>query len=698
VVPNSHFNQYTANLGARINVSKRITADVAVSYVKFSRKNSPSLGDDNNASFGKGILYSWPRSYQGLERELNFNADSTRHDYNGNYPFSFTPRHLWWNTYNQNTYLNRNKLIGSFALEYAVTDWLNITARTGIDQTNNEFETRNNPIDVFGVEEGLYGREIDQNIVYNHEFLATATKENLFAEGFNLSWSVGGAAWHRHQYGLNVTTDQWVNPWLFAFSNYNGLDQNRIPVPQEIRFDKKINSLFSFLNLSYDNAIFLELSGRNDWSSALPLENNSYFYPSASLSYILSDHLKLDRLKVDFLKLRLSYAKAANDTDPFLLDFVYNISTFNGNQTASLPNVRPPAELRPQQADSYEAGMTLGLFDNRIDLDLTYYYIQSFDQILESPVPTSSGVSSIRINNGVLENEGWEGRITVNVLERSRSYLKMGLNFTRNRNRVLSLGDGAEQLEIAEIWGDFGPKIMVREGENYGTIYGYDYVRHEGSGQPILNEAGTHYEITQTHVPVGNSAPDALMGYTIEGRWRDFTFSALVDAKIGGDVYAGSYVIGLQTGQSPETLWERDGNGLPYTDPDGNVRNVGVVLPGVYADGTPNDKVVHHYYKYLPNAGGWGKIITTPGILDNTWARLREVALSYQFPANFLQKSRVFEGLNLSLVGRDLMYLYTSLPDNVNPEGTGGAGNAQGLEWASFPSMRSLSVRIGARF
>ncbi len=698
VVPNSHFDQYTANIGGQINISEKIQADIAVSYIKFHRKNSPSLGDDNNASFGKGILYSWPRSYKGLEQQLNFNPDSTRHDYGGNYPFSFTPQNLWWNTYNQNTYLDRNKLIGSVGLRYDVTDWLNLTARTGVDQTNNEFETRNNPIDAFGIREALYSREIDQNVVYNHEFLATASQNNLFIEGFHASLSVGGAAWHRHQYGLNVTSDQWVNPWLFAFSNFSGLDQTRIPVPQEIRFDKKINSLYSFLNLSYDNAIFLEISGRNDWSSSLPLDNNSYFYPSASLSYVLSDHVNLDLLKIEFLKLRFAYAKAANDTDPFLLDFIYNIGTFNGNQTASLPSTRPPSELRPQQADSYEAGITTSLLNGRIDLDVSYYQIQSFDQILESPVPTSSGVSAIRINNGVLENQGFEGRINFLLLSGVNGYFKMGLNASRNINRVVSLGDGAEQLEIAEIWGDFGPKIMVREGENYGTIYGYDFIRHEESGQPILNEAGTHYEVTTTHVPVGNSAPKFLAGYSLEGRYKNVTFSALADAKIGGDVYAGSYVIGLQTGQSPETLLERDGNGLPYTDPDGVTRNVGVILPGVQPDGSPNEQVVHYYYKYLPNAGGWGKILTTPGILENTWVKLREVAVSYQFSDPLIQKTKIFQNITLSLVGRDLFYLYASLPDNVNPEGTGGSGNAQGLEWASFPSMRSTSVRIAVRF
>lgn len=698
VVPNSNFDQYTANIGSRLNISKKLQAEIALSYVKFHRKNSPSLGDDNNASFGKGILYSWPRSYKGLEKELNFNPDGSRYNYDGNYPFTFTPAHLWWNTYNQNTYLDRNKFIGSIGLDFQLTNWLSINGRTGIDFTNNEFETKNNPINAFGIEEALYAHELDKNVVYNNELLITATKENLFSGFLNASFSVGGARWYRDQYGFNATANQWVNPWLFAFANYSGEDENNIPIANELRYEKKINSVYSFLNLSLANSVFLELSGRNDWSSSLPVENNSYFYPSASLSYILSDHLNLNKAGVSFLKLRAAYAKTASDTDPYQLDFVYDIGTFNGNQAAGLPDVRPPDELRPQQADSYEMGVSLGLFDNLFDIDFTYYFIESFDQILESPVPTSSGVSAIRINNGILQNQGFECSINYNAYASVNGFLKVGLNFSHNYNEVVSLGDGADILELADIWGDFGPKIMVREGEQYGTIYGYDYVRHEASGEPILNEAGTHYLVTENLVPVGNAAPKLLGGLRLEGRYKNFTFSALADARIGGDIYAGSYVIGLQTGQSPETLSERDGNGLPYEDPDGNVRNVGVILPGVYEDGSPNNKVVHYYYKYLPNAGGWGKILTTPGILENTWVKMREVSLTYNFSKAAVSKLRIFQDLNLSLVGRDLFYFYSSIPDNINPEGSNGAGNAQGLEWASYPSMRSVSFRISAKF
>ncbi len=692
VIPNSNFNQYTVNLGSNLNVSDKITADIAISYVNYSRKNSPSLGDDNNASFGKGILYSWPRSYKGLEKDINILPIGTRNNYGGNYPFSFSPPHLWWNAYHQNTYLNRDKIIGSLALNYDPTNWLKVTGRIGMDMNTNQFEKRFDPIDLSGVGEGLYANELVRDQVLNNEFLITAYKDKFLDGPIGVKFSVGGTQWSRSQYGIKAETNRWENPWLFSFNNFEEVLSTNLP--QEIRYDKKINSLYAFLNLSYENYLFLELSGRNDWSSALPIDNNSYFYPSASLSFIASEAFDIKNKWISFLKLRGAWAQTASDTDPFQVNFIYNTNTFAGNQTATYPNVIPPVALRPQQANSFELGTTIGFFEDKINLDLTYYQISSFDQILDSPVPTSSGAAEIRINNGVLENKGFEGIISATVFQRKGFYIETGLNFSRNRNFVKSLGDGAKFLELANIWGLNGPAIAVQEGDEYGTIYGYDYVRHEGTGQPILNDEGTHYQVSANRVPIGNSSPKLIGGWNMRMGWKGFTLSTLIDAKIGGDVYAGSYVIGQQTGQSPSTLLEREGGGLPYTDPDGNVRNVGVILPGVYADGTPNDKIVHYYFKYLPNAGGWGPFLSSPGVLENSWVKMREIALSYKFSDKLLDKMKIFQSMTASVVGRDLFYIYSSLPDRINPEGNNGAGNAQGLEWASYPGMRSISLRL----
>jgi len=696
VIPNSNFQQYTFNIGSELKISERLSSTIGVSYINFNRKNSPSLGDDNNSSFGKGILYSWPRSYKGLEEELNFNEDGSRNTYGGNYPFTFTPNNLWWNTYNQNTFLTRNKMIGSIGLSLQATDWLVATSRIGMDFNLNEFEKRFNPFNTGGVDGALYENELDRNYVVNADFLITAYKDQIFDSPFDVSLSFGGNKWTRNQYGIKASNSEWENPWLFSFNNFAGSSPEQLPIAQEVRYNKKINSLYSFLNVDFKDYLFLELSGRNDWSSSLPVENNSYFYPSASLSFVFSEKFVLPEF-ISFGKLRASYAQTASDTDPFLLDFVFNTGTFNGQQTASLPGTKPPLGLRPQQAFSYEAGVTLGLFDDRVNADFSYYYIESFDQILDSPTPNSSGVSQIRINNGTLENYGFELGIKAYVMQWNGGFLNTGLNLARNRNFVTSLGDGAEFLEIGNIWGDFGPKIMVREGEEYGTIYGFDYVYHE-NGEPILNDEGTHYQITENIVPIGNSSPDVIGGWTMEAKFKNFRISSLIDGKFGGDIYAGSYAIGLQTGQSPQTLVERDGGGLPYVDPSGQESNIGVVLPGVLADGSVNDNVVHYYYKYLPNAGGWGKVLTTQGILKNNWIKMRELSLSYDFSSEQIARLKFFQSLNIALVGRDLFYFYSSIPDNINPEGGSGSGNAQGLEWASFPSMRSISLRISSNF
>lgn len=696
IVPNSNYNQTTVNIGSTLNISSKVKADVAVTYLNYQRLNSPTLGDDHLNSFSKGMIYSFPRSYKGLEKEINILPDATQNNYGGSFPFLYAGPNIWWNTYNNNTNLDRNKLIGSLSLNYQITNWLSARGRLGLDFSFAQFETRNNPIDALGILNGRYENELAKDRVLNNDFLITATNNGLFESLIDITLSVGGTQWSRSQYGLKARSGEWVNPWLFNFNNY--ADGQNSQIPREVFYDKKINSIFSFLNLSYENFLFLELSGRNDWSSSLPIENNSYFYPSGSLSFIATEALDLKLPWLNFLKLRGAYAQTATDTNPFQVNFTYRTGSFGNNQTAALPTTVPPIALKPQRANSYEVGTTMGLFDNKINIDFTYYYIRSYDQILDAVLSTSSGApSGIRINTGELENKGIEAIVSATIFQRKDFFLQTGFNIGRNRNRVTSMGIGAKVKEIANIWGTEGPTISVREGDEFGTIMGFDYQYHE-NGQPILNEEGTHYLVTSNRIPIGNASPDFIAGWNMKAGYKGFTLSTLIDTKWGGDIYSGSYVSSLQNGQSPLTLLERQGGGLPYTDPAGNNRNVGVVLPGVYADGTENQKVVHYLFKYIPNTGGWGPFLSTPGILENSYVKLREVTLSYHFNEKFNQRTKVFQDLTLSLVGRDLFYIYTSLPDRINPEGANGSGNAQGLEWAAFPGTRSFGVSLNASF
>jgi iron complex outermembrane receptor protein len=714
IIDNSDFDRTTLNMGAGLKISNKVRADISFSYISFNRLNSPILGEEAN-SFSKGFLYSWPRSYQGIDRENYALPDGSRNPQEG-YPFYYVSPSLWWNYYNNNTNMHRDKYLGALTVTYDIAPWLNLLGRMGRDFNLEQFETRNKPTDVIGLQNGYYSNKLNRVYSDIFETFLTADKENIFNSKINAKLTLGASRWDRNQYSISGHSGTWYYPNMYTFFNYtettyttdaNGNTIVDTPgnsagnmVPGEGISRERNNSVFSFLNLSYDNYIFLELTARNDWSSTLPPESNSYFYPSVSLSFIASEAFKIQENVpwLNFVKLRGGIAQTATDAGPYQLEFYYNTGIFGGEQTSSFPGTIPPYNLTPQRVNAYEAGINLGFFENKIDFDFTYYNMYSFSQILSNlPIPVSSGASGITINEGVLSNKGFEIILNTVPIQSKDFLFKTGINLSRNKNFVVSLGDNAEILPLANIWGLNGPEMALREGDEYGTIYGYDHLYNE-NGQPIVNDEGTKYLITDTRVPIGNASPDFIAGWTAELHYKGFSLGMLVDTKWGGDIYCGSYVINLQTGQSPETLIEREGGGLPYTDPDGNTSNIGIILDGVHEDGTQNEEVVHYYYKYLPNAGGWGKFLSTPGIVENTWVKMREISLSYTIPHTLLGKTKVFQNLTLSIVGRDLFYFYTTLPDKINPEGIMGSGNAQGFEWASMPGTRSITFGLTASF
>jgi iron complex outermembrane receptor protein len=714
ILSNSNFDRTTINLGAGLNISSKVMADLSLSYINFNRLNSPMLGESEE-SFSKGFLYAWPRSYKGIDRENYANPDGSQNPQEG-YPFLYINPTLWWDYYSNNTSLKRDKYIGAMTLTYNVTTWLSMFGRLGRDFNLDQYTTREKPIDLLGLKEGYYASSLNRTYSDIFEGMITAEKKGFLQPKLDVKFSAGASRWDFSHYEIRGHSGTWYFPNRYTFDNYTSPVYALDPFGQVILVKpgdtpgsmapadsvnrERTNSVFSFLNLGWDEYLFLELTGRNDWSSTLPPESNSYFYPSASLSFVATKALKIqEKIKwLNFLKLRAAIAHTATGTKPYMLDFTYNSGTFGGEQTASFQSTIPPYQLRPQRVNTWEAGINVGLFESRIDLDVTYYFKDCYSQILENlPVPVSSGAPGITINEGVLTNSGIEIVLNTIPVQTRNFMIKSGINFSRNRNYVKSLGDYAEIYPLADIWGLNGPAMALREGDEYGTIYGYDYVYH-ANGKPIVNDDGTKYLITDTRVPIGNASPDFIAGWQTEMLYKGFRLSFLIDTKWGGDIYCGSYVIGLQTGQSPETLLEREGGGLPYTDPKGNTSNVGIILDGVYADGTPNNKVVHYYYKYLPNAGGWGKLLSTPGILENSWVKMREISLSYTLPNTLLDKTKVFRSMTLSLVGRDLFYIYSSLPDKINPEGLMGTGNAQGFEWASLPGTMSITVGVSAGF
>ncbi len=703
IVSNCDYSQTTINSNSNFTISKRISTNISLQYINYNRLNSPTLGESEN-SFSKGLLYCFPRSYQGEDMENYENGDGSRNE-RVNYPYAYIDPYLWWNYNNNNTTLDRNKFVGGITINYDILPWLKATGRTGIDYGLDEWETKNKPTDPEGKLYGYYGKSLGKSQTNNSEIMLTAFKDSIFGSKLNLRFSAGTGTFSQNNHGLSGHSGTWYYSNMYSFANYTSGDPDnpQFNYPDDVRpsesvYRRKTNSIFAFLNLSYKNYLFLELTGRNDWSSTLPADNNSYFYPSASVSFVLSDAFHFTDSWINFCKVRLGAAQTASDCSPYETYFQYNSYLVNGMQAVTFPSPIPPVGLKPQRVNSYEAGLSTEFLKGRIEFDFTYYYKYSFDQIVPGlPIPTSSGASSVKINNGTLSNQGIEATINSVLYDKKNHYVKLGLNLTRNKNKVISLGEEGTQLVIGDLWGLNGPAQILQAGDDYGTISGYDYLYDE-DGNKLVNDEGTKYLITDTRVPIGNASPDFLWGLTGSYSFRNLSISALIDSKIGGDIYCGTYVISMQTGQSPSTLEERDGGGLPYTDPDGVTSNTGVILEGVHEDGTENTEVVHYYYKYMPNYGGWGKFVSTPGILDNTWIKLREVTVSYNIPKKFVGKLQFLQELSLNFVCRDVCYLYSSLPDKINPEGINGSGNAQGFEWASLPGTRSYSFGLKAKF
>lgn len=723
IIPNSKYNQNSFNVGTAMKLSKRVNVQVNASYFTNVYQNAPSLGN-TEGTLQSNLVYAYSRNYRGAADIGNYKlADGSRNSFTG-FPWygNGSAQYLYWNTYEHNETVTRRKLIGSAQMNYEATDFLNLMVRASVDANNNEDLTVNSPTDATGTVGGTYGHGLVRDIANNYDWLATLHKDNIFKD-ISAKWSVGGTFYKRSMYGISGTNSPsaYANPYLTYFANYAGSTQTS-QIPSESWYDKELNSVYSFLNLSYKNYLYLDITARNDWSSTLPKTQWSYFFPSFSASYIFTDALHIDNSVLSFGKIRAAWAEGAVDVPPYIVNTVYSSASFAGQPTSSLPSALPAINYKPQVNKTADFGVTLGFLQNRINLDYRYYRGRATQQLLNSPLPISSGVSSIIINTGVLENSGMEMILRARIVDQKNFKWDASLNMSNNKNRLLSLTEGANRVDMANIWGGNGNYISAVVGHEFGTIMGYDYVYDSKTHKPLLQDEamlmqnfgvsaataaqmkGTMYQSSSTIVPIGNATPKFRGGIT-----NTFTFgkgisvSTLIDWKIGGQIWSGTYASMMQQGTAPETLKERDGGGLAYTTPDGTSTKWGVVLPGVYSDGTVNTNVVHYYYKYMqygvwssgPNGNNW---IHSTGVLNDTWYKLRELSVNYVVPANIVKKTKAFQALSVSLVGRDLFYLYSSLPDHINPEGSNGAGNAQGIEFASLPGVRSFGLQLRASF
>lgn len=675
VIPTNYQDKYMMNLRTTVNLSKKLSLDAKVNYVKQRGWNRPQLTGSPENIMANYLMMPRNVHYSDMAGGVNedgvvkrWTTDEANYVLNPYYTTGFNKNN------NQ-----RDRFIGFLALQYTPTSWLTIKLRHGEDMYWEKGDWRHASGTPYGKYNGKgdYGLNTSDFRERNTDALITATKDNWWDFGFSGSLSVGGNLMFQQNNSYAMSTGLLAIPDFFAISN------GETPTPSHYISKKSVNSLYGFAQLSYKNWIFLDVTARNDWSSTLPYKNRSFFYPSVGLGWVVSDMLRSYEVNVpewlSLAKLRASYAEVGNDTDPYRLLTTYGIYTvIDDIKGASTASTIPLADLKPELIKSTEAGFDIRFFNNRLGLDLTWYKKNATNQILALPISSTTGKSSRMINAGNIQNTGIEIVLNGTPVRTKDFEWNVSVNYSKNTNKIKELHPDSRRFILAST--DF-VNIVATEGSTYGDLYGRAYQRDE-QGRKIIDENGLPLLESDMNTQIGNYMPKWTGSMINSFTYKNLSFSFMLDMRYGGDIFVNSLARGSQYGTTELSLQGRD---------EWYAGTGGIVVDGVTADGKQNTVAANPqaYWDRVSRAG-------EEFVYDGTNLRLRELTVGYMFPNKILAKTP-FTNLKLSFVGRNLWLIKNNIP-GYDPESSYSTGNGQGIEYASLPSMRSFGFNLNVSF
>ena len=684
ITPESKLNKTNITLRATtfLDEAEKWKVDAKVNYINLNAHNRPIQGVNPSNAFN--TIYNLPRSLNVADFKNSVDEDGNMIWWDASKNPQENP--YWVTKYRQNND-TRNRLLGNIALKYAPTNWFNVELRGGTDYYTT---TKNEKVYAGGntTPSGLYSEGSETFYENNYSFLATANKDNLIDRlgGFV---TFGGNLMIQRRTKMNASAGELLVPNLFSLNN--GI--NKPTVTSEL-IRRKMNSLYGSLQLNWDGYLFLDITARNDWSSTMSKANRSYFYPSVSLSGVISDMVpKLGGQMPEwftFAKVRASYAEVGNDLDPYQL---YNNFTVgkdeNSNTTAAPGNVLYDSSVRSELIKSWEAGFDIRFFNNRLGLDAAWYKTNATRQLLNLPMDPFSGYSSRKVNAGNIQNEGVE--ISLNGLNLDNP---KGLSWNStaqcspNRNKIIDLYPGVTLYDIKTL---DAIQIVAVQGSYYGDIYGQTFQRVEDKNDPnygkiIVGEDGLPL-ITTGKSKVGNQSPDWMLGWTNSFSYKGFNLSFLVDFRIGGDLYSA-------TASNLYTRGNAAGTVVNGERQDFIVPNSVVQTPNGY---TENKVPVTHqnYWERIGSTGNYG--LPEMYTYDATNIRLRNITLGYDFNKAML-KNTPFQRLRLSATCNNVWMIHYNLP-GIDPESVSATNtNATGFENGAAPTSRSFTFNVTVGF
>ncbi len=643
-------------------LTDRLSVDVKTNYIVQDIDNLLRTGEESIGTSAyllpRSIAHSQYRDFEYYDAEGQLQTNYFRDEVGapGGNPY-------WSALRNDARTDRRNRFIGLASLKYQFTDHLSLQVRTGIDDMTNKTFRNRYATNAFNNNLGAYSEYYETVREINSD--ALLAYENKFGD-FSLNVNAGANM-------LKQTSASLTSGGVLSLRNFFALANVETIGSSSTKREKEINSVYGFAQLGYQNKLFLDVTARNDWSSTLPEENRSFFYPSVGLSGIISEMVELPEF-FTYAKVRASYAEVGNDTDPYQLSPQLSYIGGNGGMlyaqtTAANPN------LMPEISNSVEFGADVRFLSNRLGVDFTYFKTNTKNQIFSINTPESSGYSNAIVNGGEVQNSGIEVSLTATPVETENFSWDILANYASYDSEIVSIFEGRDELVL-------GQGRLVRSkvvvGGQYGDLYVQGFQRND-AGEVIVNEAGIPLATNSFDVYGGNFNPDWTGGLKNNFRYKDFSLSFLIDMRIGGDVISYTQARQAGLGVNEMTLAGRE-NGFVV---DGVVDNG----DGTYSQNTTNITAEQYW-----TAIGQRTPVAEPFIFDATNIRLRELVLGYAMPQRLLENSP-FKSVNISLVGRNLFFILNEA-EYFDPEQGAGTGNLQGIESFNIPSTRDYGVSV----
>ena len=665
ILPNTGFERINASLSVNQKISERLKVSGKVNYTNKKSDNLPAAGYNNQTIMyfliigtAPNIRPEWFKPYwqTGLEDVMQKN------------PFNSGPDNPYLDLYEMLNKMDKHGVVGSVSANYEFSEKLNLMVRAGIDMS---FESRSQqrPFSMTKYPRGMYR---EQN-VFNYEINTDAllTYRNKINNDLAYSVSAGANAMRQKYDFAGMYADQLAQPGIYQISN--SLDQ---AVADPIQSEKAINSIYGAGQISYREKIFLDLTGRNDWSSTLPYGHNSFFYPSVSTSFLLKQLIQLPNA-ISFAKARLSWAQVGNDTRPYQTDKYYD--KIYGNSFTN-PSVLFNPDLKPEITSSYEAGLDVRFLKNRLGVDFAIYDNNSRNQILAIPLDPVSGYSSALVNAGLINSKGVELVLTGKPIVHKKFTWNTTLTWSRNRSYVKELQEGISNQIIYSHDGNV--TIEARVGGRMGDMYGRGFQRSP-EGKIIYSSVGLPAALDPVTKKWGNAFADWKAGLLNEFIIKNIRVSVLLDGQKGGSMYS-------QTNHKSNTLGKTK---VTLPGRDGGIVGDGVVPgpDGKYTVNTVNVAASSYYDNYYTISNA------ETNIFDASFLKIREVRIEFNLPDSWLQKLGI-QKTSIAAYGREL-FNFTKFP-GFDPEG----GNLNsgtltpGVELMQFPSTRNMGLNLTLKF